>query len=177
MNVYVVNAIGLLLILTAFALTRARDLFAVVALLAVYSGLLAVLLAMLGAVDVAFTEAVVGTGVSTLFFMALIRKVDTRQLTRRRTAHRLLAGAVTLSLGGVLFYAMHALPPFAAADTPYGAQVEPDYIERSYQDTHTPNVVTAVLGDYRSFDTLIETTVVFTAAVACLLILRPSVQS
>jgi multicomponent Na+:H+ antiporter subunit B len=46
------------------------------------------------------------------------------------------------------------------------------YLERSLEDTHTPNVVTSVLMDYRSFDTLIETVVIFTSGIACALLLR-----
>jgi multicomponent Na+:H+ antiporter subunit B len=49
--------------------------------------------------------------------------------------------------------------------------VSPRYIERSHEETGAPNFVTAVLADYRGYDTLGETTVIFTAGVACLLIL------
>jgi multicomponent Na+:H+ antiporter subunit B len=49
--------------------------------------------------------------------------------------------------------------------------VSPDYIERSLAETDTPNVVTAVLADFRSHDTLGETLVIFTAALAVVLIL------
>lgn len=45
------------------------------------------------------------------------------------------------------------------------------YLKHSYEDAHTENVVTVVLADYRGFDTLGETIVVFTAGAACLLIL------
>jgi multicomponent Na+:H+ antiporter subunit B len=50
-------------------------------------------------------------------------------------------------------------------------RVSPTYVEQSYADMATPNVVTAVLADYRSLDTLIETAVVLAAALACLLIM------
>lgn len=46
------------------------------------------------------------------------------------------------------------------------------FIQNAYEDAATPNMVTVVLADYRSFDTLGEVVVVFTAAIACLLILR-----
>ncbi|MFP4281291.1 MAG: hydrogen gas-evolving membrane-bound hydrogenase subunit E [Verrucomicrobiota bacterium] len=45
------------------------------------------------------------------------------------------------------------------------------YLNNAYEDAHTVNVVTVVLGDYRAFDTLGETIVVFTAGAACVLIL------
>jgi multicomponent Na+:H+ antiporter subunit B len=63
-------------------------------------------------------------------------------------------------------------PPHRAesvAGTPIAATY---YIENAYVDAATPNIVTAVLADYRSFDTLGEVIVVFTAGLACFLILR-----
>jgi multicomponent Na+:H+ antiporter subunit B len=38
------------------------------------------------------------------------------------------------------------------------------YIENAYADSRTPNMVTAVLADYRGFDTFGEAVVVVTAA-------------
>ena len=83
-----------------------------------------------------------------------------------------LAIAVLCLFGALLFYAEGDLPPYGAANTPANLHVSPDYIERSYEDTETPNVVTAVLADYRGYDTLGETVVIFTAGMACILLLR-----
>jgi multicomponent Na+:H+ antiporter subunit B len=46
------------------------------------------------------------------------------------------------------------------------------YIQSAYSDTKTPNMVTAILGDYRGFDTLGETIVVFAGGIACFFILN-----
>lgn len=46
------------------------------------------------------------------------------------------------------------------------------YIENAYEDAHTPNMITVVLGDYRSIDTLGEQIVIFTAGIICFLLLR-----
>lgn len=51
------------------------------------------------------------------------------------------------------------------------------YIKNAYRDTHTPNMVTAVLGDYRSFDTLGEEVVIFAAGMICFLLLRREKKS
>ncbi len=163
--------LSVLLLLSALALTRVRSLFAVMVILSLFSGLMAVMFALLGAPDVAFTEAVVGTGVSTLFLMALIRKVDPSRVSHWRRPQNLAALGVALLVGGVLAYGVSALPEFGAADTPAFEHVATDYLHRAYEDMRTPNVVTAVLADYRAFDTLIETAVVLTAALACLLVL------
>ncbi|MFH1723585.1 MAG: hydrogen gas-evolving membrane-bound hydrogenase subunit E [Elusimicrobiota bacterium] len=71
----------------------------------------------------------------------------------------------------VLFYAAPGLPPIGDPGDPGTVHVSPRYIHDSLQDTDTPNVVTAVLADYRGYDTLGETTVILTAGLACLLIL------
>jgi multicomponent Na+:H+ antiporter subunit B len=168
---------GLLLLnglvaVTAAALLRVRDLFGTVLLLSVYSGLLATSFAFMGAVDVAFTEAVVGTSVSTTFFMALMWWIDPYELTRHSPPRRLFSAIPALGLGGLLLYGVHALPPFGEATAPATVHVSPFYVERSVSDMATPNVVTAILADYRGLDTLIETAVVLAAALACLLVLR-----
>jgi multicomponent Na+:H+ antiporter subunit B len=172
MIVYVTELLAVLLVITAVAVIRVHDLFALILLLSVYSGLFAVILAVMGAPDVAFTEAVVGTSVSTIFFMALMWRVNPLELTRWPAPRRLLAWVPALAIGALLLYGINALPEFGSAASPPTVYLSPEYIERAYHDTHTPNVVTAILADYRSFDTLIETAVVLTAALACLLVLQ-----
>lgn len=166
-----IHVVVALVAVTAFAMIRVRDLFGLIVLLSVYSGLLATTFAMMGAVDVAFTEAVVGTSVSTVFFMALMWWIHPHELTRYGGRRRALAAIPPLLLGGILVYGINALPAFGSHDAPPMLRVSPTYVEQSYTDMATPNVVTAVLADYRSLDTLIETAVVLAAALACLLIM------
>jgi multicomponent Na+:H+ antiporter subunit B len=165
---------------SAIALIRVHDLFALVVLLSVYSGLLALTFALLGAVDVAFTEVVVGTSVSTVFFMALMWWINPHELSRYQVPRRAAALVVAGAVGGLLLYGIEALPPFGDPAAPAMLHVSPRYAELSLDMMATPNVVTAVLADFRSLDTLIETAVVLTAALACLLVLRyrndPAVQ-
>ena len=63
--------IGLLLflLLTAAAIVWVRNLFAVVILSGIYSLLMAGTFTILDAVDVAFTEAAVGAGISTVLLL------------------------------------------------------------------------------------------------------------
>jgi multicomponent Na+:H+ antiporter subunit B len=163
--------VSVLIAISALALLHVRDLFALVVLLSVYSGLLATAFVFMGAVDVGFTEAVVGTSVSIVFLMALMWWIDPYELTRFSPPRRALALVPAALLGGLLLYGVHALPPFGDPTAPAATQVSPYYIEGSIADMATPNVVTAVLADYRSLDTLIEAAVVLAAALACLLIL------
>ena len=54
---------------------------------------------------------------------------------------------------------------------PASTHVSPRYIESAVTETGAPNMVTAVLADYRAYDTLGETVVILTAGLACLLVL------
>ena len=75
-------------------------------------------------------------------------------------------------VAALLLYAAHDLPAFGEAATPANRHVAPFYVENSVADTRTPNVVTAIIMDYRGLDTLIETCVIFTAGIACAAVLR-----
>lgn len=172
MNLPLSIVVSVFLVVVGVMLTRVRGAMALLVMLAVFSGLTTCLHVLLGAVDVAFTEAVVGASLSTIFLMALIRQVDPRQLRQSGTAQRLAAGAIALAVGGALVVGVVAMPEFGSDQAPaFRALAERDLIQ-PYKDMHTPNAVTAVLADYRSFDTLIEATVVLTAALACLLVLK-----
>ena len=81
----------------------------------------------------------------------------------------LIATGVT---GLLLAFGTVEMPEFGDPTSPPNQHVSPRYIEDSFAETAVPNMVTAVLADYRSYDTLGEVTVIYTAALACLLILR-----
>ena len=85
-----------------------------------------------------------------------------------RALHLLAAGATGL----LLLFGSLDMPPTGDATAPPNTHVSPRYIEEGFNETNVANIVTQVLADYRSFDTLGEVTVVFTGALAVLLILR-----
>ena len=63
-------------------------------------------------------------------------------------------------------------PPWADPQSPASVHLSPHYIEKAIEETGAPNIVTAVLADYRGYDTMFETAVIFAAGIAVLLILR-----
>ena len=71
----------------------------------------------------------------------------------------------------LMLYASTDLPERGDPQAPASVHVSPFYIEGSTEDSDTPNIVTAVLADYRGYDTLGETIVIFVAGLACILIL------
>ena len=68
----------LLIVVSAVAALAARDLMAAVIIFGAFSFFSAIFYASLGAVDVAFTEAAVGAGISTLFFVTALYRTGER---------------------------------------------------------------------------------------------------
>lgn len=79
---------------------------------------------------------------------------------------------LTLVTTALLIYGAIDMPDWGDPNSPANSYVSPRYIEKCMEETEVPNIVTAVLADYRGFDTMWETTVVFAAGVSVLLILR-----
>jgi multicomponent Na+:H+ antiporter subunit B len=158
-----------LLALTALAAIRLRDLFAVVMMFGIYSTLAASVFVVLDAVDVAFTEAAVGAGVSTILMLATLRLTARRE---REPSHRpLLPLAVVAVTGAALVYGTLDMHSFGDPEAPIHQHVAPRYLEQSPAEIGIPNVVTEVLASYRGYDTLGELIVIFTAGIGVLAIL------
>lgn len=85
---------------------------------------------------------------------------------------RKIIGIIVIIVGlGYVFMSFDFLPVIGDSTAPAHTHVSDYYIENALQDTHSPNLVTAVLADYRGFDTLLETTVMFSAGVCAVMIL------
>ena len=162
----------LLVLVTAAGVILVKDLISSVLLLGTYSFFLSLAWAWLGAVDVAFVEAVVGAGLATVLFLLTLFGTDPKDTRLRRPPLSLATLIVFPLLGILLLYAASDLPGFGDPNSPASTHISPTYLEQSYKDTHTPNVVTSVLMDYRSLDTMVETVVIFASGIACALLLR-----
>ena len=153
----------------AIAAIMLTDLFAVVMLFGVYSLLTATLFMDLDAVDVAFTEAAVGAGVTTVLLLSSLHLTKRWEaLPRRNPLLALLAVGVT---GAALVYAVLDAPLLGDPSAPVHQHVTPRFIEQGLAEVGMPNLVTAVLASYRGYDTFGETVVIFTAGLAVLLLL------
>ncbi len=146
-----------------------RSLLAAAMLTGIYSFLGASWMLILDAPDVAFTEAAVGAGISTILLLGTLSLTGLRAKTEIRKPW--LALAVVGLTGTALIYGTLDMPQFGDPRAPIHRYPAPSYIDRSAQEIGLPNVVTAVLAGYRGHDTLGETTVIFTAGVGVLLLL------
>ena len=162
------------LVAMAVAIARLRDLFAAAMLFAIFSLLSAGLFTLMDAVDVAFTEAAVGVGISTVLILGTLALTADEEKTSDR--RRSLPLIVVLVTGAALIYGTLDMPHYGDPAAPIHHHVVPRYIEDSPREIGIPNVVTAVLASYRGYDTLGELVVIFTAGIGVLLLLGRSVR-
>lgn len=95
---------------------------------------------------------------------------------------KILKVLILVLFAGIMIYAASDLPYrgdpdnlMHAEESITGTRVIGNYaIKNAYRDAHTPNMVTVILGDYRSIDTFGEQVVIFTAGLITLLVLRRS---
>lgn len=174
----IVNVILIIFILVSgVAAVRVRELVSAVFLAGCFSFFAAILWAFLLAADVSFTEALAGAGVSSIFFLLSLYG-SSHAIKKKSFGRQEAIGLSLVILTGILFLWGSADLPFLGDISAAPHQhVSPYYLQNAFQHSHTPNAVTAVVVDYRGFDTLIEAAVIFTAGVACLLIIKDKALS
>lgn len=164
----------MLMAVHVFAIIHLRSLFAVVMLFGGFSFISAGLFVVMDAADVAFTEAAVGAGISTVLMLATLALTYKRRDNKEenKPIHKpWLPLYMVLITGVMLIYGTWDIPAFGDPEAPAQKHVAPYYLEKSSPETGVPNVVTAVLASYRGFDTLGEVTVIFTAGIAVMLLI------
>lgn len=158
-----------LMVITAIAIVQARNLFVAVMLSGMFSLLLAANFFLLDAADVALTEAAIGAGISTVLFLGAL--AITAESESAPSANRMIALIVVIATMLVVIYATFDKPRFGDPMAPVQQHVAPWYLETTRDAIDIPNVVTAVLGSFRGYDTLGEVFVVFTAGIGVLFLL------
>ncbi len=163
-----------LLVITAMALVISRELIVSTILLSVFSLLMALMYMIMGAPDVAITEAAIGAGISTLLFLATILLVGEKEAPKPRSILPILVMVLT---GVALGYATLGLPDYGDPHSPANQHLGQYYISQNEAMAGIPNVVTGILASYRGYDTMGEVFVVLTAGLAVLMLLeRPKKQ-
>ena len=83
-----------------------------------------------------------------------------------------LALFTTLIAGAILLYGTLDFPAFGDPHSPATEHLSAYFIHEAVKETHVPNLVTAILGDYRGYDTMFETVVIYCAGLAVVSVLR-----
>ena len=89
-----------------------------------------------------------------------------------RKVYRIFSALFCIFLVVMLLTAVSALPHFGNEDNPVNNEVAARYIENGLQETGAVNIVTGMILDYRAFDTLGESHVLFIATCTVLILLR-----
>lgn len=158
-----------LLVITAIAIVRTQHLFVAVILMGVFSLLMAANFFLLDAADVALTEAAIGAGISTVLFLGALALTGEHERTNH--TNRVLALGVVAVVTLLVIYATFDKPRFGDPEAPVHQHVAPWYLEQTPKLIDIPNVVTAVLGSFRGYDTIGEVFVVFTAGIGVMFLL------
>jgi multicomponent Na+:H+ antiporter subunit B len=158
-----------LLLITTFFIFKNTSLISIVALTGAFTLLCSAIYVNLDAVDVAFTEAAVGSGISTILMVVAAAKLPEGKKNKLINLFPSIIIAISISL--VLILIISNLPLLGDPNAPIHLHVVPEYIKESKDFFHIPNVVTNILASYRGFDTLGETIVIFTAGLGVIVLL------
>ncbi|MEQ8401979.1 MAG: DUF4040 domain-containing protein [Roseitalea porphyridii] len=149
-----------LIVSVALAAIFGRDLFGSVVLFIVYGLLVAMAWTRLGAVDVALAEAAIGaglTGVLLVGAVARLRRQDVPEPRPMRPVARAALVAIAALVAGLVGTAIIGLDPAATGLA--------GNVERRLEASGVGNPVTAVLLNFRGYDTLLETIVLVAALI------------
>lgn len=188
----------LLVAATAIAVVSVRSLLSSTILMGIYSLLMALVWSNMHALDVGFTEASVGAGISTILLLGAL--VLTKRFAKPEPLINVPALLTCVVTGLLLIYGTFDMPEFGDPDAPiHHLRVGQDPSQKSLMlqnvgkhhtaaprdkghaheghpdddfNGHVPNTVTSLLAAYRGYDTMYETTVIFTAGISMLLLLR-----
>ena len=97
---------------------------------------------------------------------------NNKMLRNFSKTYRIISVVFCLLVAFLLVYTVSWLPPTGAADKAVNNEVPARYIESGLQETGAVNIVTGMILDYRAFDTLGESHVLFVATITVLILLR-----
>lgn len=176
----IVNLLFLsLLLISVVSLVFSDDSVSSIIVLNVFSLTMTVLYVIMNAPDVAITEASIGACLTTIFFLwtlMILRKENAKFSQKKSSKVHLVKNTLVVLLIGLfsslMAYAFLDLPVYGSYDAPINNEIYSFYIDGTKKYFNFPNMVTAILAGFRGFDTLGETTVIFTAGLSVTFLLK-----
>lgn len=178
-STYALIIIAVLLFITAIRVILSKTLVDSIIIVSVFSLLISISYLLMDAPDVAMTETALGACLSTcvlLNFIALFPQ--TQKLNISLKYKKVIPASMLCALFMVIMtYAGSELPNYGTQDSKLQAHVSKYYIENTKNDIGIPSMVAALLGSYRGYDTLGETSVILIAGLAVVLVLAKNRKS
>lgn len=162
----VILGFGLCAVTIAIAFTS--SLLKSIILLSASSLMIGLCYLLMDAPDVAMTEAAIGACLSTIILLSFTRKINKDEI--EGSCGRLLAIILSIFLIGIFIHASVDLGSYGDAKTQVHGHINQYYLKSTREEIGIRSFVAAILASYRGYDTLGETTVIFTAALAVAII-------
>ncbi len=160
-----------IMILGAIVALESRDLLSGIISLGIVGFALTIIFLLLKAPDLAIVQIIVET-LTLMILIAAILKTSREDLSIQKTKDRIWIGVAGFTFCLLFLVAAirmsGALPQFGEPVL----RMATYYIEQGMTLTNTSNLVTAIILDFRAYDTLGEATVLFTSAIGVLTVLR-----
>lgn len=103
---------------------------------------------------------------------AQLTRGQKKSLGVAETLYGLLAGVMAVIVIAVLLLTVSYLPAFGDAENPTINEVYDKYVYEGVEDTGAINLVAGMILDYRAFDTLGESVMLFTATIGVIMLIR-----
>jgi multisubunit Na+/H+ antiporter MnhB subunit len=168
-----IEFILIFMIAAAIIALEAKELLSSIISLGGVGFALAIIMVFLKAPDVAIVQVLVEVLLLIILIKATISRDITSPVGKKEFFTKAVGVSLILVILFIVLYGLAGLPEFGSALKGSFLEVPSlGYLSRGLEQTGSPNIVTAVLLDYRAYDTLGEATVLFAAVIGALTILR-----
>jgi multicomponent Na+:H+ antiporter subunit B len=180
-NLILINICCLVIIVISFQVARTEKLFLNVVYLSIFSLILCFLYLVLDAPDVGMTEAALGASLTTIIFLNVLKKINThsyqKNISLKQDENKNLSNIynytpliICIMMFVILIFGFFEIADFGTKAN-LSNNVSDYYINNTKKQIGIDSFVAAILANYRGFDTLYETCLIFLAGISVTLIL------
>lgn len=171
-SLVILLSLSICLAFTTYAIVFSRSLINSIIFMSSGSVLLMLCYLLMDAPDVSMTEAAIGSSLSTILLLRFVYNVNETIHSSCKLHNKIIGVFISGLLLFIMMYALYDITPYGDLNHSFHSHISKYYIENTYKDIGVSSFVAAILASYRGYDTLGETTVILTAAVAIAVILR-----
>lgn len=175
-----------ILVITALAVAFTKRNLTAIIIYTTFSLVMSILWIVIKAPDLAITEAAVGAGITSILMYVVLRNIkelsffegnvkkERVKTVKNKGSLVYKVTSILLSVGiiTVLLATVSHLPTQGSPDVPAVNEVFTRYVQDSVEETGALNTVASVILDYRAFDTFGEASMLFTATIAVVALIR-----